>query len=103
MGAPASVYSGSTSRRQTQATQGFTADIERDLWIARSGAAWRDLTERYGAWQTIYKRFVQRQIAGLLEKIFHDLGEDADLQDISIDGTYIDAHKASTRAKKRKR
>ena len=22
------------------------------LWIARSGAAWRDLPERYGAWQT---------------------------------------------------
>ncbi|MCE5188385.1 MAG: transposase [Eubacteriales bacterium] len=24
------------------------------LRIARSGTAWRDLPERYGAWQTIY-------------------------------------------------
>jgi transposase len=24
------------------------------FWIARSGAAWRDLPERYGPWQTVY-------------------------------------------------
>ena len=71
------------------------------LWIERSGDAWRILTERYGAWQTIYKRFVQWQEAGLLEQIFHDLGADADLQDISIDSTYIKAHKASAGAAKK--
>ena len=47
------------------------------LWIARSGAAWRDLPERYGAWQTAYKRFVQWQESGLLEKVFHELSTDA--------------------------
>ena len=36
--------------------------------------------------------------SGLIEKIFHELGEDADLQDISIDSTYIKAHKASAGA-----
>ena len=71
------------------------------LWIARSGAAWRDLPERYGAWQTIYKRFVQWLEAGFPERIFHDLGADADLQDISIDSTYIKAHKASAGAAKK--
>ena len=64
------------------------------FWIARSGAAWRDLPERYGPWQTVYKRFVEWQKSGLIEKIFHELGEDADLEDISIDSTYIKAHKA---------
>ena len=24
------------------------------IWIARSGAPWRDLPERYGSWETIY-------------------------------------------------
>ena len=70
------------------------------LWIARSGAAWRDLPERYGPWQTVYKRFVQWQESGLLERIFRELGEDADLEDISIDSTYIKAHKASAGAER---
>lgn len=70
------------------------------LWIARSGAAWRDLPERYGPWQTVYKRFVQWQESGLLERIFYELGEDADLEDISIDSTYIKAHKASAGAER---
>ena len=70
------------------------------LWIARSGAAWRDMPERYGPWQTAYKRFVQWQESGLLESIFHELGEGADLEDISIDSTYIKAHKASAGAKR---
>ena len=32
------------------------------FWIARRGAAWRDLPERYGPWQTVYKRFRERGI-----------------------------------------
>lgn len=24
------------------------------LWIARSGAAWRDFPERFGSWKTVY-------------------------------------------------
>ena len=70
------------------------------FWIARSGAAWRDLPERYGPWQTVYKRFREWSESGLIEKIFHELGEDADLQDISIDSTYIKAHKASAGAER---
>lgn len=70
------------------------------VWIARSGAAWRDLPERYGPWQTVYKRFVQWQTSGLLELIFHDLSADADLQDISIDSTCVKAHKASAGAQR---
>lgn len=65
------------------------------FWIARSGAAWHDLPERYGPWQKVYRRFKEWSESGLIEKIFHELNEDADLQDISIDSTYIKAHKAS--------
>lgn len=70
------------------------------LWITHSGAAWRDLPERYGTWQTAYKRFVQWLESGLLEKIFHELSSDADLENISIDSTYIKAHKASAGAQR---
>ena len=70
------------------------------FWIARSGASWRDLPERYGPWQTVFKRFVEWQKSGLIERIFHELGEDADVEDISIDSTYIKAHKASAGAER---
>ena len=70
------------------------------FWIARSGAAWRDLPERYGPYSTVYKRFREWSESGLIEKIFHELGEDADLQDISIDSSYIKAHKASAVAER---
>ena len=72
------------------------------FWILRSGASWRDLPERYGPWQTVYKRFVKWSKAGIFKKIFDDLSVDADMQDISIDSTCIKAHKASAGAKKEK-
>ena len=45
-------------------------------WILRSGASWRDLPERYGPWQTVYKRFAKWSEAGIFEKIFTDLAMD---------------------------
>ena len=47
----------------------------------------------------MYKQFKEWSESGLIERIFHELGEDADLQDISIDSTYIKAHKASAGAR----
>ena len=70
------------------------------LWILGTGAPWRDLPERYGPWQTVYKRFARWQKEGIFEAIFEELTKDADLQDISMDGTYIKAHKASAGAKR---
>ena len=40
------------------------------LWIAKSGAAWRDLLERYGAWQTVYGKFKKWSANGIFENIF---------------------------------
>ena len=28
------------------------------VWVARSGAAWGDLPERYGPWNTVYQRLL---------------------------------------------
>ena len=27
------------------------------IWLARSGAGWEDMPERYGSWKTVYSRF----------------------------------------------
>jgi transposase len=70
------------------------------LWIARSGAAWRDLPERYGAWSTVYSRFAQWQEEGVFEKILKELGQEADFQDMSLDSSCVKAHQASAGAKK---
>jgi len=70
------------------------------LWIARSGASWRDLPERYGAWSTVYSRFARWEEEGLFATILEELGEEADLQDMSLDSTCVKAHQASAGAKK---
>ena len=100
MGTAAALFPRATEGRQRASEAGPQGDAEGIFWIARSGAAWRDLPERYGPWQTVYKRFKEWSESGLIEKIFHELGEDADLQDISIDSTYIKAHKASAGAER---
>jgi len=70
------------------------------VWIARSGAPWRDLPERYGPWETVYTRFRELVDNGVLVKMFHDLNIDADMQDISLDSTSIRVHQHGTGAKK---
>ncbi len=70
------------------------------LWILGTGTAWRDIPGKYGAWQTLYKRFSKWRREGLFERIFSELTADADMENISIDGTYIKAHKASAGAKR---
>ena len=70
------------------------------VWIARSGAPWRDLPERYGPWETVYTRFRELVGNGVLVKMFHDLNIDADMQDVSLDSTSIRVHQHGTGAKK---
>lgn len=70
------------------------------LWVARSGASWRDLPERYGSWKTVYSRFCKWRDDGTLIRIFQELNEDADFEYVSIDSTMVKAHQHSAGAKK---
>ena len=70
------------------------------VWIARSGAPWRDLPERYGAWETVYTRFRELIGNGILIKIFAELKIEADMQDISLDSTSVRVHQHASGAKK---
>lgn len=70
------------------------------LWLLKSGAAWRDLPERYGPWKTVYSRFRLWTDAELFEKMFESLIDDPDLENVSLDSTSIRVHQKATGAKK---
>lgn len=70
------------------------------LWIARSGAPWRDLPERYGPWKTVYDRFNKWAKEGIFEDVLAALSVDADMQDLSIDSTSVKVHQHAAGAKK---
>ena len=39
------------------------------LWILHTGASWRDLPPRYGAWESVYSRFRRWTRSGLWDHI----------------------------------
>jgi len=70
------------------------------VWIARSGAPWRDMPERYGSWETVYTFFRELLENGVLVSIFAELNIDADMQDIGLDSTTVRVHQHAAGAKK---
>ena len=70
------------------------------LWIAKTGAPWRDLPERFGPWQTVYSRFRLWSKNEVFKGMFEYLSADADMQDASIDSTSCKVHQHAAGAKK---
>ncbi len=70
------------------------------IWIARSGAPWRDLPERYGPWETVYSRFRKWIEDGIFDNIIRVLSMDVDLSELSLDASIVQAHQHSAGAKK---
>lgn len=72
--------------------------VEGILWIARTGAPWRDLPERYGKWITVYQRFRRWSQKGLFRRVLEAMMGEMDLDVAMIDGTYLKAHQHSAGA-----
>ena len=70
------------------------------LWIARGGAPWRELPERYGPWQTVYSRFRKWRDMGVFEAVFQALSIYADFENISIDSTSCKVHQSANGGEK---
>ena len=77
------------------------------LWIARTGAPWRDLPQSYGPWQTAYSRLRRWSAKGIWQRVFEALVAEAERrQDLDwnlhhIDSTVIRAHQHAAGAQKR--
>ena len=71
------------------------------VWLARSGASWRDLPERYGPWESVYARFCKWRDEGLFQRVFDELSfEEADMEELSLDSTTVRAHPSAAGGKK---
>ncbi|MEP2724992.1 MULTISPECIES: IS5 family transposase [Alphaproteobacteria] len=64
------------------------------FWIARTGAAWRDLPEEFGKWSSVYRQFRRWTLAGLWELVLDALNDSGAAPDSvqMIDSTVIRAH-----------
>jgi transposase len=76
------------------------------LFRVRSGVPWRDLPERYGPWETVYKRFARWQTDGTWARIEAALRTQADAAgaldwDAQIDSSVVRAHQHAAGARKR--
>ncbi len=70
------------------------------LWVARTGAPWRDLPERLGNWNSQWRRFDRWARVGrfaALAAVFRD----PDLDTLLLDATIIRAHPSAAGAPKK--
>ncbi len=77
------------------------------LWIARTGAPWRDLPERYGPWQTAYSRLRRWRATGIWQRVLAVLDveaehrQDGDWNLDDLDSPVIGAHQHAAGARQR--
>jgi transposase len=72
------------------------------LWMARSGARWRDLPERFGDYRTVKRRYYDWVERGVLMSLFKALSRDGDFEWLCVDATVIRAHQHASGARREK-
>ena len=73
--------------------------IDAVLWIARTGAAWEDLPERFGKPNSAWRRFDRWCRKGVWKRVMGAL-RDEDLEWLILDSTAVRAHPCAAGAKK---
>jgi transposase len=77
------------------------------LWKIRTGAPWRDLPERYGAWQTCADRLYRWRREGLWDRLLTYVQTKSDAVgeiswEVSIDSSTARAHQHASGARRRR-
>ena len=73
--------------------------VDAVLWIARTGAPWRDLPERLGDWNSTWRRFDRWARKGVWQRVFEVL-QYPDLEWLILDSTIVRAHPCAAGAPK---
>ncbi len=73
--------------------------VDAIVWMARTGAPWRDLEAYFGNWNSVFRRFRRWAKAGVWVRVMAAVADDPDLESIIIDGTIIRAHQHAAGAK----
>ena len=71
------------------------------LWVARTGVPWRDLPERFGRWNSIWRRFDRGAKQGIWLAVFEVL-QAPDEEWLILDSTVIRAPPCAAGAKKKR-
>lgn len=66
--------------------------IEAIYWMSRTGAQWRELHDRYGNWNSVFKRFNAWSKKNIWSKFLQFCAQDPDLEYVMIDATIVRAH-----------
>jgi len=74
--------------------------IDAVLWIAKTGAPWRDLPEYFGNWNSVWRRLDRWANKGVWQRVFAIL-QDPDLEWVILDSTVVRAHPHAAGAKKK--
>ncbi|MBC6609411.1 transposase [Hymenobacter sp. BT507] len=71
------------------------------LWIARSGALWCDLPERFAPWNTVYRRFGRWAQKGVWQRVLEAV-QDPGIAWPMLDSTGVRAHQHAAGQKKQR-
>ena len=80
---------------------GHRITINGIFWVLATGSPWRDVPEKFGKWQTIYKRFRRWTLSGLWKRIWEgalarsDRQQGVDRSVWCVDGSIIRAHQSA--------
>ena len=68
--------------------------VDAVLYVVKTGVPWRDLPERYGNWNSVWRRFDRWCENDVWERIVKELCE-YDFEEVQLDSTSIKVHLAA--------
>ena len=76
--------------------------LEAVVWINRTGAPWRDLLEKFGKSNSVFKRFARWKRNGVWERMYERFIDEPDMENLLIDSTIVRAHPCAAGAPSKK-